>query len=216
MIGTTESYDAAFNEIKGHFHGVFNGGMELLGLASKAVETREVLSESQLREVEERQDLAKKALEQAVVRTLVNYMVPPGDVRRIIGIVRSTADLERIGDNAVQIVVAVREANHEDLSLPDLDLRPLLSQVTQLVTSSVDTLLKDDVAQIERNLRLEDEIDEAYKQITRDLVTGMMRDPATIPGSLVYLNIVRRLERIADHAGNIIEHYNSIVKEEES
>jgi phosphate transport system protein len=214
MVATADAYGAAFDDIRKHFRAVFDGGLELLELAKRAVNTREVLPESQLREKEDRQYAEKRSLENAVVRTLVGFVVPPGDVRWIVGVVRSTADLERIGDNAVQIVVAVREANHQDIALPESDLAPLFNEVGRLVVSAVNTLWKDDMEQIDANRKLEDHIDEEYKELTRDLVTRMMSDPTTIPGALVQLNIIRRLERIADHAGNIVEHYISIVKEE--
>ncbi|MHA2621340.1 MAG: PhoU domain-containing protein [bacterium JZ-2024 1] len=211
---STESYDSTFSEIKKHFAGAFEGALTLLDLARTAVESRQVLSESELREHERLQDDMKKALERAVVSTLVNFVVPPGDVRRIVGIVRSTADLERIGDNSVQIVVAIREANHQNIALPEMNLGSLFDQVRALVSSAVETLLNEDIQKISHNRELEQDVDEQYKRFTRELVTRMMGDTTIIPGALILWNVIRRLERIADHAGNIIEHYISIVKEE--
>lgn len=214
MIEVNESYEKSYAQIQKNFTDALQGGLELLDLARHAVETRNVISESELRKKEQFQDETKKALERAVVNTLVSFMVPPGDVRRIVGIVRSTADLERIGDNAVQIVVAIREANHEHTLLPEIDLAPVFDQVRNLVVSATNALLNEDIQQIDRNRAVEDSIDSSYRQLSRDIVAKMMSDPANIPGGLVLLNVIRRLERIADHAGNIVEHYISIVKEE--
>jgi phosphate transport system protein len=115
------------------------------------------------------------------------------------------ADLERIGDQAVNIAEnAARILSHPPLK-PLIDL-PRMAEIAQRMTrDSLDAFVRRDPELARNILARDDEVDQLKDQVFRVLLTYMMADPATIERALGLILISRNLERIADHATNIAE-----------
>jgi len=127
------------------------------------------------------------------------------DLRLITSAMKINADLERIGDQAVNI------AENALVLIPQPPLKPLIdiprmAQVAEkMIRDALDAFVKRDAALARDVLRLDDEVDELKDQVFRELLTYMMADPGTIQRALSLILISRNLERIADHATNIAE-----------
>jgi phosphate transport system protein len=114
-------------------------------------------------------------------------------------------DLERIGDQAVNIAQRVLELNQEPQLKPYIDLPRMAEKAQAMVKGSLDAFVARDTA-LARRVRADDgAVDDLNHQIFRELLTFMMADPATIPRAIRLMLIARFLERIADHATNIAE-----------
>jgi phosphate transport system protein len=127
------------------------------------------------------------------------------DLRLITAAIKINSDLERIGDQAVNIAEnVVKILPHPPLK-PLIDI-PRMAQITEGMTrDSLDAFVKKDVALARSVLKRDDEVDAAKDQVFRVLLTYMMADPGTIERALALILISRNLERIADHATNIAE-----------
>jgi phosphate transport system protein len=128
-----------------------------------------------------------------------------GDVRFLFMASRIATELERIGDQAVNI----SENAHYVLKAPPLkplvDL-PVMGEIAErMVRSSLDALVSKECALANQVLEEEKKVDAYRDQIFRVLLTYMMADPGTIERALALILISRNLERVGDHATNIAE-----------
>ncbi len=127
------------------------------------------------------------------------------DLRLITAAMKINADLERIGDQAVNIAEnAVRIALAPPLR-PMIDLPRMAEMAEAMTRDSLDAFVRRDAALARDVLSRDDAVDLLKDQIFRVLLTHMMADPGTIERALGLLLVSRNLERIADHATNIAE-----------
>ena len=127
------------------------------------------------------------------------------DLRLITAAMKINADLERIGDQAVNIAEnSLKLMNNAPLK-PIIDL-PRMAEIAEAMTrDSLDAFVRKDVALARSVLARDDEVDQLKDHIFRVLLTYMMADPGTIERALSLILVSRNLERIADHATNIAE-----------
>jgi phosphate transport system protein len=127
------------------------------------------------------------------------------DVRLITSAMKINADLERIGDQAVNIAEnAIKVAAAPPLR-PIIDL-PRMAELAEAMTrDSLDAFVRRDAGLARDILARDDEVDGLKDTIFRFLLTYMRADPGTIERALALILISRNLERIADHATNIAE-----------
>jgi phosphate transport system protein len=127
------------------------------------------------------------------------------DLRLITAAMKINADLERIGDQAVNIAEnAAQLLAHPPLK-PLLDLPRMAEIAQQMTRDSLDAFVRRDSALARKVLERDDEVDQLKDQNFRVLLTYMMADPGTIERALALILVSRNLERIADHATNIAE-----------
>ena len=164
-----------------------------LGAAEEIVRADQEVNELQI-EIDER-----------CLRLLALQQPMASDLRLITAAMKINADLERIGDQAVNIAEqAVRVLAHPPLK-PQIDL-PRMAEIAERMTrESLDAFVRKDAKLARSILARDDEVDQLKDQVFRVLLTYMMADPGTIERALGLILISRHLERIADHATNIAE-----------
>jgi phosphate transport system protein len=127
------------------------------------------------------------------------------DLRLITSAMKINADLERIGDQAVNIAESVLVLIPQPPLKPLIDIPRMAAIAEKMIRDALDAFVKNDAALARDVLRRDDEVDELKDQVFRELLTYMMADPGTIQRALSLILISRNLERIADHATNIAE-----------
>jgi phosphate transport system protein len=127
------------------------------------------------------------------------------DLRLITAAMKINADLERIGDQAVNIAQRALELNQEPQLKPYIDLPRMAERAQRMVKESLDAFVARDTALARRVCGEDAEVDALKEQIFRELLTFMMEDARTIPRAIRLILISRFLERVADHATNIAE-----------
>ncbi len=139
------------------------------------------------------------------------------DLRLLIAISKTTANLERAGDEAVKIARMVKSIIHSGSarSLPSSDLRVAAELASGLLRKALDAFARLDTNVALTILKEDDEIDKEFDGFVRKLITYMMEDPRTISASLDLLFVAKAIERIGDHAKNIAEFIIYIVKGED-
>ena len=127
------------------------------------------------------------------------------DLRLITSAMKINSDLERIGDQAVNIAEnAVKILPYPPLK-PLIDI-PRMAEIAEKMTrDALDSFVRRDSELARDVLRRDDEVDQLKDQVFRELLTYMMADPGTIQRALCLILISRNLERVADHATNIAE-----------
>jgi phosphate transport system protein len=139
------------------------------------------------------------------------------DLRLLIAISKTTANLERVGDEAEKIARMVRSIIQSGAprSLPSLELRVAADLASGLLNKALDAFARLDVTAAVAILKEDDLIDQEFDGFVRKLVTYMMEDPRTISPSLDLLFLAKAIERIGDHAKNIAEFIIYVVKGED-
>ena len=144
-------------------------------------------------------------IDEKCVELLALHQPAAGDLRFLTTAMKIVTDLERIGDQAVNIAQRALELNHEPQLKPYIDLPRMAEKAQAMVKESLDAFVARDTA-LARRVRAEDEaVDALNHQIFRELLTFTMADPTTIPRAIRLILIARFLERVADHATNIAE-----------
>ena len=136
------------------------------------------------------------------------------DLRLLIAISKTTANLERAGDESEKIARMVKAivASGAARSLPASELRVASDLASALLRKALDAFARLDVTAAISILKEDDLIDAEFDGFVRKLVTYMMEDPRTISASLDLLFIAKAIERIGDHAKNIAEFIIYVVK----
>lgn len=139
------------------------------------------------------------------------------DLRLLIAISKTTANLERVGDEAEKIARMVRSIiqSGSPRSLPSLELRVASDLASSLLNKALDAFARLDVTAAVAILKEDDLIDQEFGGFVRKLVTYMMEDPRMISPSLDLLFLAKAIERIGDHAKNIAEFIIYVVKGED-
>ncbi len=135
------------------------------------------------------------------------------DLRMIITVLKSTSDLERIGDKARKIarLGAALHTQHA-ASIPDVELGHISELSLKMLRASLDAFARLDVTSAAEVLRLDETVNTEYHALVRQLITYMMEDPRTITHSLDIMGIAKAIERVGDHAKNIAEYVIYMVK----
>jgi phosphate transport system protein len=128
-----------------------------------------------------------------------------GDVRFLFMASRIATELERIGDQAINIIENAHHVIQAAPLKPLVDL-PVMGEIAErMVRDSLEALVEKDCSVATRVLEEEKKVDAFRDQIFRVLLTYMMADPGTIQRALALILISRNLERVGDHATNIAE-----------
>ena len=144
-------------------------------------------------------------VDEKCVELLARYQPAASDLRFLTTAMKIVTDLERIGDQAVNIAQRALELNREPQLKPYIDLPRMADRAQRMVKESLDAFVARDTA-LARQVCAEDaEVDALKEQIFRELLTFMMEDPRTVSRAIRVILISRFLERVADHATNIAE-----------
>ena len=168
------------------------------------IERDESLAAGIYRKEEEVNHLQIEIDDSAVKLTALQQPVG-GDVRFLFMASRIATELERIGDQAINIIENAHHVIQTPPLKPLVDL-PVMGEIAErMVRDSLEALVEKDCSVANRVLEEEKKVDAYRDQIFRVLLTYMMADPGTIPRALALILISRNLERVGDHATNIAE-----------
>jgi phosphate transport system protein len=144
-------------------------------------------------------------VDETCVNLLALHQPAAGDLRFITTAMKIVTDLERIGDQAVNIAQRVLELNQEPQLKPYIDLPRLAERAQAMVKDSLDAFVTRDTGLARRVCAADAEVDGLKEQIFRELLTFMMEDARTISRAIRLILVSRFMERVADHATNIAE-----------
>ena len=144
-------------------------------------------------------------IDEKCVELLALYQPTASDLRMITTAMKIVTDLERIGDQAVNIAQRALELNREPQLKPYIDLPRMAEKAQRMVKESLDAYVGRDTELARRVCAEDADVDALKEQIFRELLTFMMADARTIPRAIRLILISRFLERVADHATNIAE-----------
>jgi phosphate transport system protein len=178
----------------------------LIDLAVRALVARDRAAAEAVIAEDEQLDRLEVETEQLAISLLALQQPMARDLRFLVGAIKVSSDLERVGDHAVNIAQStVRLVDAHAMPVPLPALEDMARRARDMLSQSLDAFIRADAALGRRVTRADDAVDAAHEGIFRVLLTHMMGDARTIATSLELLLVSRNLERVADLATNIGE-----------
>jgi phosphate transport system protein len=139
------------------------------------------------------------------LKILALFQPEARDLRFIAASLKISNDLERVGDQAVNIAQRAQDLLDEPPLKPLIDLPHMAELSQRMLKDALDSLVRGDAVLARDVCRRDDEVDNLEDQIFRELLTYMLADSKAISRAIHLILISRHLERVADHATNIAE-----------
>ena len=144
-------------------------------------------------------------IDDRVMHLLALQQLMAADLRLVLAVSRINNDLERIGDQAVNISeAALRIVRHPRVK-PYVDLPRMSELAEEMVRDSLNAVVRRDVELARSVLTRDDHVDRLRDQIFRELLTYMMGDSSVVFPAFELILVAKNLERVGDHATNIAE-----------
>jgi len=144
-------------------------------------------------------------IDEACLRLLAKTAPLAGDLRFVLSCIKINSDLERMGDQAVNISHSGRHYISELPLKPLIDLPKMADEVRKMTRESLDAFVRRDEALAHQVIMNDDVVDRYKSSIFQELTALMKSSPEAVDRAMDLILISRNLERIGDHATNIAE-----------
>jgi len=178
---------------------------EMIRLAMQSLVERRAELASQVESLEHELNCMHLENDNFALRLLATQQPVAGDLRFLVTAIKINGELERVGDQAVNISENTQALLQSPPLKPLIDLPAMAELAEKMVRESHDAYVRRDAIQAEAVIMEDDKVDALKDQIFRELLTFMVADSTTIPRALSLILISRNLERIGDQAVNIAE-----------
>ncbi len=182
------------------------------GLVEQAIEkstmllgTRDQSGFAQLKSIERKINEENMRIDSICLEVLARLSPVATDLRLILAIIKINTDLERMGDQAMNIGYNVDHYIEDGGVELNLNLPHMAGLVKKMVRDALDAFMKDDIELAEKVLLSDDEVDQFKNSVFEKMVNFMRTSPDQIGPALDMILVARNLERMADHATNIAE-----------
>jgi phosphate transport system protein len=145
------------------------------------------------------------AVEEQCLTTIATQQPVAGDLRAIIAAMHIAIEMERMADHAEGIAELVTRMYQEPLLKPLIDVPRMADVACEMLRGSLDAFVERDPKAAKSAAARDDEMDQLYDQIFRELLTYMLQDPHNINRATFLLWVAHNLERIGDRITNISE-----------
>jgi phosphate transport system protein len=179
---------------------------ELLALAVQAFLERDGGKAAAVLPADAEVDAMEVEIEGLAISLLALQQPMARDLRFIVGAIKITGDLERVGDHAVNIAQsAVRMSEMRSPFRAPPEISEMAGRARGMLSDALDAVVRLDGTLGRDVCRRDDEVDRLHESVFRIMLTHMAEDAATISAALEILLVSRNLERVADLATNVAE-----------
>ena len=186
--------------------------VELASMVEKAIfksidalKSRDIELSKQVVEEDDEIDNKQQALED-LCGDLITLEAPMAvDLRVIISAMMVANELERMGDYAEGVAKISKAMGDEPPLKPLVDIPKMGAKASDMLRRSLDSLLNRDVVSARAVLSDDDEVDDLYDSVYKELIAFMIKDPNSVKRATYLIWVAHDLERIGDRATNIAE-----------
>ncbi len=179
--------------------------------AVMALKNRDAALAQTVVEGDEEVNRLRHEIEELCIETIATQQPMAIDLRMIFAITHIAVELERMGDHAAGIAKLVLRIADQPLLKPLIDIPLMAKTDREMICGALDAFVRQDAELARQVARRDDEVDQLYQQVFRELLTYMMEDPRNITRATYLLWAAHVLERIGDRATNICERVIFIV-----
>ena len=206
-----ETYKKKLEEIQNDI--LFMGSMveKAILRSMEALKERDLVKAQQI--IDEDANINKKRfdIEEKCIQLIATQQPMAGDLRIIISVLSVISELERIGDHAEGTAKVALLIGKEPPLKPLVDLPRMAQKTADMLRRSMDAFIHHDIEAAKQIAAEDDDIDNLYDQVFRELLTFMSEDPKTITRATRLIWVAHNLERSADRVTNICERIMFVV-----
>ncbi len=173
--------------------------------AVQALRARDLVLARQVIQDDRRINEQRFAIEDQCLLLIATQAPMASDLRGLAAVLSIITDLERMADHAAGIAKITILIGDEPPLKPLIDIPRMAEVAREMLTTSLQAFVDRDIEAAHRTAVRDDEVDQLYDQVYRELLTFMMADPGTINRATHLLWVAHNLERVADRVTNICE-----------
>ncbi|MGQ9834197.1 MAG: phosphate signaling complex protein PhoU [Candidatus Villigracilaceae bacterium] len=205
MVTTRKSFDQDIQEVKDEIL-VLGSMVEQSILDSvAALKKRDVEASRAIIQMDQRINEKRFDIEHRVMILIATQQPMAHDLRLLASILEIAGELERMGDYAKGIATINIRMGSEPLLKPLIDIPRMAQKGVDMLHSALTAFVQEDAEAAQKIPAEDDEVDNLYLQVYRELMTYVMADPKTIERANWLLWVAHNLERVADRVTNICE-----------
>jgi len=217
VVQQRHTFDIALKELKLK---LLHMGGDIQEALRQAIDTLRHLDVVKAREIVENDRLINRQeneIEDLCIRLIATQQPVATDLRKIVAGMRIAADLERMGDLAVDIAKSAIRLEGQTLIKPLLDIPKMATIIDQMISDALNAYVENNMELAQKLAKADDEVDHLYRSIVEQLFTVSAEEPQIAVSQAMTLAFVGRyLERVGDHATNIGEGVIYIISGERS
>jgi len=203
---THQEFEAELRNLKDRLLAMGGRCEQMISTAVSAFEDRDEALANEVLEADREMNEDERAVDDLAVRILALRQPVGRDLRFAVAAVKASTDLERIGDEAVNIAERALEMTPADrLSPPGARLPEMAQRAGAMLRDALNALVEEDPKKARDVFEQDDAVDEIYSEVLKMCLDYMKDDPSRIADGIRICNCAKYLERIADHATNIAE-----------
>jgi len=170
-----------------------------------ALKMRDLEASRRVLEMDNQINNKRYAIEEQVMITIATQQPAAHDLRLLASILEISGELERMGDYAKGIATVNIRMGDQPLLKPLIDIPRMAQMAADMLNRSLKAFINEDAEQARKIPAEDDQIDELYNQVYRELMTYVMADAKSIERANWLLWVAHNLERVSDRVTNICE-----------
>lgn len=202
---TSRDFEAELREIRAHLLAMGARCERAVQEAVTAFVARDMDLAAAVVRLDERIDRDEMDIDELAVRILALRQPVADDLRFVATTLKLVTDLERIGDEAVNIAERVGEVALRREVAPHDDVEAMSGMVQAMLREALDAFVDRDVERAEAVLLQDDAVDARYGRVLERVFAWMREHPEEIPAGQAVASVAKYLERVGDHATNVAE-----------
>jgi phosphate transport system protein len=212
---TSREFEAELRELRAHALAMGARCERILQLALDAFWDASPDAARDIEQLDHQIDRDEMDIDALVLRILALRQPVAYDLRFLATALKLVTDLERVGDEAVNIAERTREGPGSARDRVRDDLREMSVEAQQMLRNALDAFVQAETSLAEGVLVHDDVVDAAYGRILGEMTAFMAANAAEISAAIRVIHVAKYLERVADHATNIAEAVIFMVKGED-
>ncbi len=212
---TSRDFESELRELRAHSLAMGARCERALQLALKAFWEAKPELADEVEELDRHVDRDEMDIDALVLRILALRQPVAYDLRFLAAALRLVTDLERVGDEAVNIAERAKEEHGTAKDKVRAELKGMGEQAQEMLRDALDSFVQAEATRAEQVLVRDDSVDDLYGKIIRSMTDFMTAHPAQVAEAIRVIHVAKYLERVADHATNIAEEVIFMVRGED-
>jgi len=212
---TSRDFESELRELRAHALAMGARCERGLQLALKAFWEGSLQLAAEVEEIDRHIDRDEMDIDALVLRILALRQPVAYDLRFLAAALRLVTDLERVGDEAVNIAERAKEEHGNAKDDVRGELKLMGEQAQEMLRDALDAFVQGEATRAEQVLIRDDSVDDLYGKIIRTMTSFMSNHPSQVAEAIRVISVAKYLERVADHATNIAEEVIFMVRGED-
>jgi len=216
LAHTSQEFEAELRQLKEQLLAMGGRCERMVHMAGRAIVEQDQELAREVIQLDRGTNSDERSIDDSAVRILALRQPVGRDLRFTITAVKVVTDLERIGDEAVNLAERAQElAELPALPPPAQHLLEMAKQAGAVLHAALDAFVHEDADAAEDVFRMDDVVDDLYGQVLMESLEFMKEHSERVPAGMRVASCAKYLERIADHATNIAEMVVFLVRGED-